>query len=106
VGPLYRSTVEFDRHRLAEINGEITGQPYRPGDPAWDLSKALYAAAPHDPEVLRAYIAVAAMTRMPSDALAESGLLEKVISLGSTAPRYSAPGPGRAELLAAISPSS
>src|SRR6478735_6431581 len=45
VGPLYRATLEFDRHRLAEINGEITGQPYQSGDPAWDFSKALYAAA-------------------------------------------------------------
>jgi len=105
VGPLYRSTVEFDRHRLAEINGEITGQPYRPGDPAWDLSTALYAVAPRDPDVLRAYTAVVAMTRMPSDALAESGLLEKVISLGSTVPRYPARGPSRAELLAGISSS-
>jgi hypothetical protein len=30
----------------------------------------------------------------------------KVISLGSTAPRYPGPGPGRAELLAAVVPSS
>jgi hypothetical protein len=52
--------------------------------------------------VLRAYTAVAAMTAMPSDALAEPGLLEKVISLGSTAPRYPSPGPSRAELLAAV----
>jgi len=102
VSPLYRATLEFDRHRLAEINGEITGQPYRPQDPGWDISKALYAAAPLDPDVLRAYTAVAAMTAMPSDALAEPGLLEKVISLGSTAPRYPAPGPSRAELLAGL----
>ena len=34
--------------------------------------------------------------------LAEPGLLEKVISLGSTAPRYPAPGPSRAELLAGL----
>ena len=65
-------------------------------------SKALYAAAPPDPDVLRAYTALAAMTAMPGDALAEPGLLEKVISLGSTAPRYPAPGPSRAELLAAL----
>ena len=76
VGPFYRATLEFDRHRLAEINGEITGQPYQPGDPAWDFSKALYAAAACDPDVLRAYT--------------------------SAAPRYSAPGPARAELLAAV----
>ena len=68
VGPFYRATLEFDRHRLAEINGEITGQPYYPGDPAWDFSKALYAAAACDPDVLRAYTAVAALTAMPASA--------------------------------------
>jgi 2-polyprenyl-6-methoxyphenol hydroxylase-like FAD-dependent oxidoreductase len=102
VGPLYRATLEFDRHRLAEINGEITGQPYQPGDPAWDISKALYAAAARDPDVLRAYTSVAAMTAMPTDVLAEPGMLDRVISIGSTAPRYGTPGPPRAELLAAI----
>jgi len=45
MGPLFRSTLDFDRHRLAEINGEITGEPYRPADPAWEVSKALYTAA-------------------------------------------------------------
>ena len=64
----------------------------------------LYAAAACDPDVLRAYTSVAAMTALPIDALAEPGMLDKVISLGSTAPRYSAPGPPRAELLDALAP--
>ena len=102
VRPLYRSTLEFDRHRLAEINAEITGQQYQPGDRAWEISKALYAAAACDPDVLRAYTSVAAMTALPVDVLAEPGLLDRVISLGSTAPRYCAPGPSRTELLAAV----
>src|SRR6185312_8123640 len=102
VGPFYRATLEFDRRRLAEINGEITGQPYEPGDPAWDFSKALYAAAACDPDVLRAYTSVAALLAMPADVLAEPGMLDKVISVGSAAPRYSAPAPARAELLAAL----
>ena len=104
VGPLYRATLEFDRHRLAEINAEITGQAYEPGDPAWDFSKALYAAAACDPDVLRAYTSVAALTATPADVLAEPGMLDKVITVGSAAPRYSAPGPARAELLAAVVP--
>jgi len=52
--------------------------------------------------VLRAYTSVAAMTAMPTDVLAEPGLLDRVISIGSAAPRYCAPSPPRAELLAAI----
>jgi hypothetical protein len=52
--------------------------------------------------VLRAYTSVAALTAMPADVLAEPGMLDKVISVGSAAPRYSAPAPARAELLAAL----
>jgi 2-polyprenyl-6-methoxyphenol hydroxylase-like FAD-dependent oxidoreductase len=102
VGPLYRATLQFDRHRLAEIDGEITGTPYLTPDASWEISKALYAGATHDPDVLRAYVSVASLTAMPEEALAEPGLLAKVISLGSSTPRYPAPGPSRAELLAAI----
>jgi len=102
VGPLYRSTLEFDRHRLAEINGEITGEPYRPADPTWAVTKALYTAAARDPDVLRAYTAVAAMLALPRQALAAPGLVEHVMTLGAGGPRYPAPGPGRAELLDAL----
>ena len=56
--------------------------------------------------MLRAYTAVAALVAMPGEVLAEPGLLEKVISLGSTSPRYPGPGPARAELLAAVVPAS
>ena len=54
--------------------------------------------------MLRAYTSVAAMTALPADVLAEPGLLDRVISLGSTAPRYCDPGPSRTELLAALVP--
>ena len=52
--------------------------------------------------MLRAYTSVAALTALPADVLAEPGMLDRVISIGSTAPRYCAPGPSRTELLAAI----
>ncbi len=92
--PLYRATLEFDRHRLAEINAEITGQAYEPGDPAWDFSKALYAAAACDPDVLRAYTSVAALTATPADVLAEPGMLDKVIT-GSARRRRGTPPQAR-----------
>ncbi len=102
VEPLYRATLQFDRHRLAEIDGEITGKPYRTSDATWEISKALYAGATRDPDVLRAYASVASLTALPEEALAEPGLLGQVISLGSSTPRYPAPGPSRTELLAAM----
>jgi hypothetical protein len=42
------------------------------------------------------------MTALPLEVLAEPGMLDRVISIGSTAPRYCAPEPSRAELLTAI----
>ncbi len=102
VEPLYRATLQFDRHRLAEIDGEITGKPYRTSDATWEVSKALYAGAARDPDVLRAYASVASLTALPEEALAEPGLLAKAISLGASTPRYPVPGPSRTELLAAI----
>ena len=102
VTPLYRMTLAFDRHRLAEIAGDVTGEPYRTSDPRWALSKALYAAALRDPDALRAYAAVASLLATPQEALAAPGLLDKVTALGASAPRYPSPGPSRAELLAAV----
>jgi 2-polyprenyl-6-methoxyphenol hydroxylase-like FAD-dependent oxidoreductase len=58
VAPLYRMTLAFDRHRLAEITGEIAGAPYRTADATWAMSKALYAAALRDPDVVRASASV------------------------------------------------
>lgn len=102
VAPLYRMTLGFDRHRLAEINGDITGQPYRTSDPMWAMSKALYAAADRDPDVRRAYASVMSLIATPQQALAAPGLRGKAIALGANAPRYPTPGPARAELLAAV----
>ena len=103
VGPLYRATLEFDRHRLAEINGEITGQPYLPGDPAWDISKALYAAAALDlDDAVRLHLRGGDDSQRLATGGPNWARRDRAISIGSTAPRYSAPGPPRAELLAAI----
>jgi pimeloyl-ACP methyl ester carboxylesterase/2-polyprenyl-6-methoxyphenol hydroxylase-like FAD-dependent oxidoreductase len=102
VAPLYRMTLGFDRHRLAEIAGDIAGEPYRTPDASWALSKALYAAAPRDHDVLRAYASIVSLNATPKEALAEPGLLGKVIALGANAPRYGTSDPSRAELLAAI----
>ncbi|MFG1708869.1 FAD-dependent oxidoreductase [Nonomuraea sp. M3C6] len=102
VAPLYRMTLAFDRHRLAEIDGEITGKPYRTSDATWAMSKAMYAAAYRDPDVLRAYSAIAALIATPQEVLAEPGMVGKVTTTAAGAPPYATPGPSRAELLAAI----
>jgi 2-polyprenyl-6-methoxyphenol hydroxylase-like FAD-dependent oxidoreductase len=101
VGPLYRMTLAFDRHRLAEIDSDINGRPYRTPDPRWAISKALDVAALRDPDVLRARQSIVSLLATPDEVFAEPNLLDTVISLGANGPQYPNPGPGRAELLAA-----
>ncbi len=59
VEPYYRSTLDFDRHRLAEIDAGIDGKPYDPGDQQYEMNQALGAAAGKDPELFRPMLRVA-----------------------------------------------
>jgi pimeloyl-ACP methyl ester carboxylesterase len=102
VAPWYRATLGFDRHRLAEIDADIAGRAYLTPDSGWALSSALYAAARHDPDLLRAHASIAAMIATPQEALGGPGLLERAISLGAHAPRYPADAPRRSDLLEAL----
>ena len=103
VTPLFDASLAFTRHRLAEIEADVAGEPYVTGDPGWAMSNALYAAAYQDPDVLRAYLEVASALAMPQQALAAPGLGEKVMRLGMNTPRYFRPGPSRTELVGALS---
>ena len=82
VAPLFDASVTFTRHRLAEIDADIAGVPYVTDDPGWAMSNALYAAAHRDPDVLRAYLDVAAALALPEQALSAPGLGEKVMTAG------------------------
>jgi 2-polyprenyl-6-methoxyphenol hydroxylase-like FAD-dependent oxidoreductase len=101
--PLFESTRWYDRHRLAEIDADIAGSPYRTADRGWIATKALFAAALTDPELLRAYSSVAAFLATGPEVFARPGVAARAMALGGGAPQYPLPGPSRAELLAAIS---
>jgi 2-polyprenyl-6-methoxyphenol hydroxylase-like FAD-dependent oxidoreductase len=100
--PLYRATLWYDRHRLAEIDADIAGVPYRPDDQRWLVGKALFAASLDDPDVNRAYSAVASFVATPDEVLAQPGILDRVLALGMAAPQYPLPGPSRGDLLSAL----
>ncbi|GAA4720986.1 FAD-dependent oxidoreductase [Phytohabitans rumicis] len=102
VEPLYRATLWFDRHRLAELDADAAGIPYQTDDPKWAFSLATFAAGRTDPDIARSYQSLASLLATPDDLLAEPGLPEKITKLGGHAPNYPLPGPGRRELLAAI----
>jgi flavin-dependent dehydrogenase len=100
VEPLYRDTLAFDRHRLAEIEAQIAGVPYQTEDPAWLLGQALRRGAMKDPDLLRASLTVASLLERGVDVMARPGILDKAVALGLDA--EPAPGPDRAELLTIV----
>ena len=102
VGPWYRSTLAFDRHRLAEIDAQIAGEAYAPDDPAWSITKAMERASTQDPDVLRAFLRVATVQERPDEVLAQPGILDAVIAKGAGWEHDVAPGPSRAELVSIV----
>jgi 2-polyprenyl-6-methoxyphenol hydroxylase-like FAD-dependent oxidoreductase len=102
VEPLYRGSLWYDSCRLAEIDSDIAGVPYRTDDQRWSVNKALFAASLVDPNLTRAYAAVAACLTTPDEVVAQPGILDRVIALGMGGSQYPLPGPSRADLLTAL----
>jgi 2-polyprenyl-6-methoxyphenol hydroxylase-like FAD-dependent oxidoreductase len=100
VEPWYETTLSFDRHRLAEMAANAAGEPYDPGDPSFELGKALQAAAGQDPDCLRASVDVALVLDLPADVLARPGMMDKVVALGANWRDAPAFGPNREQLVA------
>jgi 2-polyprenyl-6-methoxyphenol hydroxylase-like FAD-dependent oxidoreductase len=100
VEPWYRTTLSFDRHRLAEMSAVAEGTIYDPGDPVFEMSRALALASSRDPDAFRAFVAGAMVLELPEVALARPGLFDKVVALGAgwrDEPEF---GPDRATLVA------
>jgi hypothetical protein len=94
-------TVALDRHRLAEMAGDVAGCQYESDDPAWAISQAMDAAKFTSPEVLRARAQIAGVLATPEEVLAAPGLLDRIIAAaGASGPARR--GPARRELLAAV----
>jgi 2-polyprenyl-6-methoxyphenol hydroxylase-like FAD-dependent oxidoreductase len=102
VEPLYRTTLWFDRNRLAELAADA-GTARQADDPRWAAGKALFAASLADQDLTREYLSVALLLSPADEVFARPGVAERVMRLGAHAPRYPLPGPSRPELLAAIS---
>jgi 2-polyprenyl-6-methoxyphenol hydroxylase-like FAD-dependent oxidoreductase len=99
VEPWYRDTLTFDRHRLAEIEAQIRGEAYDPGDPVWDLGQCLLAGAGSDPDLLRGALRVGSVLATGEEVLTEEGMAERAIAVGGPLRGEPAPGPTRSQLL-------
>jgi 2-polyprenyl-6-methoxyphenol hydroxylase-like FAD-dependent oxidoreductase len=98
--PWYKETVEEDRDRLHEIDALRNGlQPAPPSERSAILRDALNAAAVHDPELFRAYLASRAVLTPLSETFAQDGVAERALELAGANERLVIPGPSREELL-------
>jgi flavin-dependent dehydrogenase len=99
VEPWYRSTLDYDRHRLAEVEALRAGHAYEPDDPVYAITKALEFGSMSDPDLLRAFLDVVAMQALPEAAIAAPGVFEKVLAVGDGWRDAEIPAPDRAGLL-------
>jgi hypothetical protein len=100
--PWYRTTLSFDRHRLAEMAAIANGVSYDSTDLDYEMGGALGAASSHDPDVFRGLIDVVGVFELPEVVLARPGMFEKVIEHGAAwrdTPEF---GPDRSELVALV----
>jgi 2-polyprenyl-6-methoxyphenol hydroxylase-like FAD-dependent oxidoreductase len=102
VEPYYRATLEFDRHRLAEIDAGIEGKDYEPGDPRYEMTQALVSSAGKDPEVFRAMLEIVGVLSYTDEVFARPGMTQKVQELGSGWRNEPTLAPTRDELLAIV----
>lgn len=100
VTPWYRTTLAYDRNRLAEVDAAIDGVEHRPDDDMWDLLHALAAAAPTEPDLLRRLIEILSVLRLPEDVFSEPGMVDAVRAAGGHWREIPSFGPSRSELLA------
>lgn len=101
VEPMYRATLSYDRHRLAEIEAQLEGRDYD-ADPEWELTRALQASAFSDPDCFRAFLDAAGLLALPDEIFADADLLAKVIEFGKDWRQQESLGPSRPELLALV----
>ena len=102
VEPLYRMTLGFDRHRLAEIDADIAGTPYRHRRPALARRQGAVRGQPRRPRRLPGLPVAGVVPGHPGRAVRRAGRARPGAGARRRAPRYPLPGPSRQELLTAI----
>lgn len=102
VEPWYRSTLAFDRHRLAEMKALAAGRTYEPEDPTFGLAKAMRASVLADPDCFRNFLDVAGVLATPAEVLSRPGAFDRFVEYGGDWRERPALGPTRDELVALV----
>jgi flavin-dependent dehydrogenase len=100
VEPWYRMTLAGDRDRLAEVDAGILGATHQP-DGDYQHVKAVLAAAPLDPDCLRAALDIGSVLKLPDEIFrSDPTLADRAARLATTAEDVAAFGPSREQLVA------
>jgi hypothetical protein len=98
--PWYRETVDEDRLRFREIESlRNGGAPNRPAGSRAALYSALLAAAPHDADAFRAFLAARSCLTPLHDAFGDPRFVERILQVARESERPPVPGPDRRQLL-------
>ena len=98
VEPLFRATLTFDRHRLAQIDAQVEGRPYVTDDEEWHTALALGVGSGHDPDVLRAVVDLANLLATRDEVFSRPAVAAGASAYAGRTPDP-LPGPTRAEFL-------
>jgi hypothetical protein len=94
-------TLAGDRDRLAEVNAGILGMTPQADRDDYRQVKTLLAAAPLDPDCLRAALDIRSVLKLPQEIFeSDPDLADRAAKLATTAEDVATLGPGREQLVA------
>jgi 2-polyprenyl-6-methoxyphenol hydroxylase-like FAD-dependent oxidoreductase len=99
--PWYRTTLNYDRHRLAEVQAIIEGEEFASDDEEWNATRSLEAHALVDPDLLRTNLDLNMVFRRADEVARDPAI--KALLDGPQEASNPPLGPSRAELVATIS---
>jgi 2-polyprenyl-6-methoxyphenol hydroxylase-like FAD-dependent oxidoreductase len=102
IEPWYRSTLNYDRHRLDEVHAIIGGEGFTTEDPEWIATRALETHGGEDPELLRTFLELGLLLQRADLVALDPTVRALIEAHGSTDDGAPPLGPSRTELVAAI----
>lgn len=102
VEPWYRTTLDYDRHRLREIHSLLEGRAYETDDEFWRLNQAVEAASATDGERLRSVVEMGMMIRHPDEVFGDRAQRDQLLADAPVTADQPSIGPDREQLLAAL----
>jgi hypothetical protein len=99
--PWYRTTLNYDRNRLAEVQAIIDGEEFTTNDEEWRATRSIEAHALEDPDLLRTNLEINMVFRRADEVVGDPAI--RALLNGREEVNGPPLGPSRAELVGAIS---